>query len=301
MAKAAKEAAEANSKVDEKPQPPTYLKPKPRRNLDDDNKDENLRSITDLSKIIDQELLRPRDGYRPPRETSSMRTLLEHNDKTAGGVTNSETGSAKKSEYRDVAMVFSKPLSKDQITIEYASRLVLLGQMMKYDDYRPSLICFCGSTKPKQDNLVAETSAGVLFFRHLCAANDISLEGSDLCIVDHDDARDTSWSSSSSLHGVVEEMRRHHLDHWLEQSQRYESAMDEYGMTREEPRKKIHVHFTLISTDYHLCNLNDIHVRSSRQSPLNTMLHELEQSIRGYRGLAQITWRFKYSPYPYLD
>ena len=304
LAKAAKEAAEAKSKVTDE-QKPTPTRHHPRfddaRNSDDAESD-HLRSITDLSKVIDEELLKPRDGYRPPRESSSMRILLEHNDKTAGAMSVKEKNSVKKSECRNVAMLFSKPLRQDQITTEYASRIVLLGQMMKDDDYRPSLICFCGSTKPKQDNLVAETPAGVLFFRHLCTANDISLEGVDICIVDHEDARDTSWSSSTSLHPVVEELiHRHHLHNWLEQSQLYEAATDEYGMTREEPRKKIHVHFTLISTDYHLCNLNDIHVRSSRQSPLQTMLLELEQSIRSHRGLAQITWRFKYAQYPYLD
>jgi hypothetical protein len=47
-----------------------------------DNNNDALSSITDLSRSIDEELLRPRDGYHPSRETSSMRSLLEHNDKT---------------------------------------------------------------------------------------------------------------------------------------------------------------------------------------------------------------------------
>lgn len=263
---------------------------------------DSLASISNLSKTIDEELLRPRDGYLPAGETSSMRVLLEHNDRAAKAISTTKS-SVPKPERQDVAIVFGKPLWQDQITAEYASRLALLAHTMKFEDYKPALICFCGSTTPQKDNLVSETSTGVIFFRHLCAANEISLVGVDLCIIDQEDYQDLIWSySSSSLHLVVEQLfRRHYLSTWLDQSQVCESATDEYGITREEPRKKIHVHFTLISTDYHLCNLNDIHVRSPRQSPLNSMLQELDHSVRSYRGLVETTWRFLYSPYPYVN
>lgn len=301
LSKAAKEAAAAKLKAAEETTVPKFAKFPPRVSPRNTVVEQPLRSITDLSKTIDEELLRPRDGYRPPRETTSMRTLLEHNDQASNAIA-APGNAGRKSACKDVAMVFSKPLYQDQITTEYASRLVLLAQIIKDDNYSPSLICFCGSTKPKLDNLVSETSAGVMFFRHLCAANDISLENMDICIINHEDARDTSWSSSTSLHPVAEELyHRGYLQSWLEQSKIYESATDEYGLTRDEPRKKIHIHFTLISTDYHLCNLNDIHLRSPRQSPLKAMLQELEHSIRSFRGLAEITWQFRYSPYPYLD
>jgi hypothetical protein len=295
LAKASKEAAAARAN------PPAKRFPQPPGNkvstLHMESEGDSLRSITDLSRSIDEELLRPRDGYRPPRETSSIKMLLEHNDRSPG-----EKLVAQKEEFRNVAVVFSKPLWKDQITTEYASRLTLLAHMIKEDDYQPSLICFCGSSKPKKDNIVTESSAGVIYFRHLCAANCISLDTIDLCIINHDNGRDTTWTSATSLHPVAEELyHRHYLESWLEKSEIYEAATDEYGMRREEPRKKIRIQFTLISTDYHLCNLNDIHLRSPRQSPLNTMLQGLEQSIRSFRGLAEITWSFRYTPYPYVD
>ena len=295
LSKASKEAAalRANPPPERFPKPPGIKSSSQYR----ESKGDDLKSITDLSRSIDEELLRPRDGYRPPRETSSIKMILEHNDKTPG-----DKEDIQKDEYRHVAVVFSKPLWDDQITTEYASRLTLLAQMIKDDDYRPSLICFCGSNKPKKDNIISESSAGVVFFRHLCAANGIPLNNMDLCIVSHDNDRDTSWSSVTSLHPISEELhRRHYLESWLERSTVYEAATDEYGMRREEPRKKIRIQFTLISTDYHLCNLNDIHLRSPRQSPLKTMLQELEHSIRSFRGLAEITWRFRYTPYPYVD
>jgi hypothetical protein len=279
-----------------------------RRNNEDDeddvfeDDDDHLSNITNLARVIDEELLRPRDGYRPPRESSSMRILLEHNDKIKDA-----EDKKKVPECRHVAIVFSKPLWQDQITTEYASRLASLARAMKHENYLPSLICFSGSeetTKKKQNkqnkNLVAATSAGVIFFRHLCTANQIDLDGTDLCIVQHDEDDDFSWSSSS-LHSAVEELfHRHYLEAWLDQSQAFESKTDEYGLMRREPRKKIQIHWTLISTDYHLCNLNDIHVRSPRQSPLNTLVQELEQASNNYNMIVRNTWCFRYSTYPYV-
>jgi len=53
-------------------------------------------------------------------------------------------------------------------------------------------------------------------------------------------------------------------------------------------RKRLPVHFSLISSEYHLCQLNDIHVRSPVQSPL----HALENWLRT---ALQVTWSFQYS------
>lgn len=289
LSTAAKEAAEKN-KVER-----IRLSKQSTEKIEHENEGDNLSSISKLSKSIDEELLRPSDGYRPIRETSSMRILLEHNDRLeASNVPKEALGC------RHVAVVFSKPLWKDQITTEYASRLVSLARAMKDDDYKPTLICFCGSTETSKSNLVAETSAGVIFFRHLCATNEISLEDTDLCVV-RQEKNDHTWSSSS-LNSLVEEVivRGRYLKKWLEKSDVYERPTDEYGLTRQKQRKNIHVHLTLISTDYHLCNLNDIHVRSPRQSPLKALEHELEHAAKIYKGIAKTTWSFRYSTYPYV-
>eukprot|EP00980_Cylindrotheca_fusiformis_P028152 scaffold22583_cov106-Cylindrotheca_fusiformis.AAC.23 len=261
---------------------------------DDDDDSAKLPSITKLSQSIDEELLRPRDGYRPSRETSSMRLLLDHNDRTEA------TEIPKKSlGLRHVAVVFSKPLREDQITIEYASRLVSLARSMKFDDYKPDMICFCGSSTPAEGGLVTDTAAGVIFFRHLCMANDIPLDETILSIIAQKEDG-LSWSSKS-LHPLVEEVvGRRYLKHWLSHSDVYERPIDEYGLTRQQQRKNIHIHLTLVSTDYHLCNLNDIHVRSPRQSPLNELKQEIERIAKVYKGIAKTTWCFRYATYPYV-
>lgn len=291
---AAKEAAEKRAKNGDVGKPFSSFYNSDTDDDDDYSDSANLSSITKLSQSIDEELLHPRDGYRPSRETSSMRLLLDHNDRTEA------TDFPKRSVgCRHVAVVFSKPLSEDQITTEYASRLVSLARTMKFDDYRPDMICFCGSSETSGEGLVTETSAGVIFFRHLCSANHISLDDTNLCIIPQNED-DISWSPRS-LHPLVEELvGQCYLKTWLEESDIFERPIDEYGLTRQQQRKNIHIHVTLISTDYHLCNLNDIHVLSPRQSPLNALKQENEHAAKIYRGIAKTTWCFGYSTYPYV-
>lgn len=320
-----------------------------------------------LNDVIDEELLHPRDGYKPSRGTGSIRVLLEHNTHneafmlqgmdeqltTTGAVSSSsESGSSpatrivtKKVRPHQVAIVFARPLVDDQVTIEYASRLMSLAKLIKFEGYRPDLICFFGSQssvisshygqpddgRRHVGTAVSETAAGVIFFRHLCAANNVSLADTDMCRIPdpiegssimpdgfggNDDVLDPSLhveslSTTSMLattpsklfHPVVEVLlQNRYLEEWLDESQVYESETDEYGMTRQEPRKKIQIHWTLVSTEYHLCNLNDIHTRSQRQSPLASLVHELEQAVtRHYRrGIVKTTWSFQYSVYPYV-
>lgn len=329
---------------------------------DSDVNQDDLSSIMKLNNVIDEELLRPTDGYKPSRETDSIRVLLEHNNNqncNSGRPTlnksiisssssalhkNKKNGKSNDNNMtdKDVAIVFARPLSEDQLTIEYAVRLVSLAKAMKFEGYKPNLICFMGpassSTFTTVDTTTAKhdsvTSIGVEFFRQLCLANEISLEETDLCRIPDlssttttrtksqqydDDSHDgsyhgtfsnqhpssfaSSWSPSS-LNPIVKKMlNKKYLEKWLEESKAYESDMDEYGMTRQEPRKKIHIHWKLFSTEYHLCNLNDIHIRSPRQSPLARLMHDLEHAASSEhyrRGIIRTTWSFHYSIYPYV-
>ncbi|KAL3937157.1 MAG: hypothetical protein SGBAC_007663 [Bacillariaceae sp.] len=243
LSKAAKEAAEKRG-LNETPMPFSIG--------EKGGNDSSLSSIAKLAQSIDEELLHPRDGYRPSRETSSIRLLLNHNDSTE-----KDEGLTLSLGCRHVAVVFSKPLSEDQITTEYASRLVSLARLMKYEKYHPVLICFCGPPEAENDGLVTATSAG-------------------------------------------EVIGRGYLKEWLEQSDVYERPTDEYGLLRERQRKNIHIHVTLVSSDYHLCNLNDIHVRSPRQSPLNALQHKIDHSAQIYKGIAKSSWCFRYATYPYV-
>ena len=314
----------------------------------------SLSSIANLNNVIDEELLHPTDGYRPSRVlTDSMRLLLEHNchyDEhsrqesfiSSSASSTSTSKSAKSSSKKcmknngmqinqiDVAIVFARPPIEGKISIEYAFRLLSLVKAVKFDGYKPNLICFFGSSTyiPLDPKEVSVTSSGVNFFKHLCMFNDISLSGISLCEIPllsntditpvpkykYDDSYQTlsdqhvsshvtsSWSPS--LTPIAKELvDQHYIEKWLDESDAYESEMDEYGMTRQEPRKKIHIHLKLFSTEYHLCNLNDIDYRSPRQSPLTRLVHDLEHSASSKhhrRGIIQTSWSFYHTNYPYV-
>jgi hypothetical protein len=142
----------------------------------------------------------------------------------------------------------------------------------------------------------------------------MKLEGdySESLLRDSDQGVDTS--APPSFQFVVQEIQRDFLDAWLDQSDVYESKTDEYGMTRRQPRKKVHIHFTFFSTDYQLCNLNDIHTRSPRQSLLSTLkisatdgansmssVPSSHSSSSPRRCIVETTWSFRYSVYPFRD
>ncbi|KAL3922802.1 MAG: hypothetical protein SGILL_002005 [Bacillariaceae sp.] len=311
---------------------------------DDASMDPNLSTISTLNHVIDEELLHPKDGFKPARETDSLRLLLEHNNKARTGseeedTTKSTKKTSKKTKSRphQAAIVFARPLIDDQITIEFASRLVSLAKAIKFENFKPEWICFCpslggGSWQGDDESneklgSVSETAAGIIFFRHLCLSNDISLEGTGLCQIPHMKTRPQVWEHTSqsdvdalegdssaphfsswpksSFHPIVESLvHQGYLDKWLDESDVFESETDEYGMTREEPRKKVDIDWTLFSTDYDLCNLNDIHVRSPRQSPLAMLSQDLEHAVRKKekfrRGIVETTWSFQYSIYPFV-
>jgi hypothetical protein len=109
---------------------------------------------------------------------------------------------------------------------------------------------------------------------------------------------------------VTEEVKKKYVSKWLEDSPEMTDLM----------QKMIDVHFTLVSTEYHLCNMNDVHHRSPEQSLLKEMENmgrefldrprtsfERTNSVRGgggggnaVSGLVKTSWSFQYATYPYI-
>ncbi|KAI2492260.1 hypothetical protein MHU86_22295 [Fragilaria crotonensis] len=217
----------------------------------------------------------------------------------------------------EIVVLFGKHLIDDQVTVEYASRIRTLAQLLKNEELDPDLICFCGEIR--QGNHVSDADAGFMFFKHVCANEGISLDNIKF-FIDR-----TSGNEGKALQHVATHIRKEHVTEWLAISQEAESPKDEYGMERKMPRKKIHLHFTLISNEYHLCNLNDIHHRSPNQSPLRPieMLRTTDRSHEEINteyddelslfenhsndrkttdrihGIIECSWSYMYSTYPY--
>jgi hypothetical protein len=128
------------------------------------------------------------------------------------------------------------------------------------------------------------------------------------------------------LQHVAIHLIKEHIIEWLAISHQVESSKDEYGLERKNPRKKVDIHFTLISNDYHLCYINDVHRRSPNQSPLRP-IEMLRTSDRTHakiaseyddeffvfqgtgrnrkgndvvNGIIDCSWSYVYATYPFL-
>lgn len=91
----------------------------------------------------------------------------------------------------------------------------------------------------------------------MCEAQGIDLEGVDVLI----DSK--SRDETEAVYRVTEGVKKKYIPRWLEGV-----PADKKSSYSDDDAKKIAVHFSLVSTEYHLCNLNDVHHRSPRQSLL---------------------------------
>ena len=194
-----------------------------------------------------------------------------------------------------VVTVLSKPLQDDQITIEYAARIQRLVREMLYEGYQPDMMCFVGGggggvsgsissgsisssgggggggggsasklSQQQQKNAVAavtisDCDVGYTYFRHLAASHRLDLAG----IAFH---LERSLMLAGALDRVAEVIQEQSVPAWMEAM----AAAEEQHVHRRR-RLKLHVQFALVSSEYQLCILNDIHVRSPGQSRLRAL------------------------------
>ena len=257
--------------------------------LEDEIRPSSIGSLQQLTQAIDEQLIQANQRntqfvsgvVQQPRD--SMSSLLGYNDQQT-----SQPG-------YHVALVFGKALLQDQVSVEYASRIRALVKLIATDS-TITLVCFCGGVAP--GNHIADADAAYVFFRHLCASQNIGVDHLEVYI------DRTSREEASALQHLTQYLRTHQVPQWLQDSSTEESSTDEYGLVRETPRKKIHVHFSLVSTGHHLCNINDIHHRSPRQSllrPIEQLKSEMSRVEQAEEGIVETSWCYCYAPYPCLD
>lgn len=131
----------------------------------------------------------------------------------------------------------------------------------------------------RENNAVSDACAGYIYFRHLCASQNVTI----------DDARTEFWVDSgenegdgderSAMERVASELWGRHIKSWLEDRPLTQRLNQHYGVGWTVLERRVDVHFTLVSTDYHLCSLNDVHHRSPRKSFLQPLV-----SLRGLVG-----------------
>ncbi|KAL7531491.1 hypothetical protein ACHAXR_004070, partial [Thalassiosira sp. AJA248-18] len=244
-----------------------------------DSDDKSSCDLMDLTKKIDQKILTNnwnRSGQRRvndktpgtevhvQHETDSMQSLLGYNHFQG-------EWSDRNSTTFHVAIVFGKPLIRDQVTIEYATRLRTLAKMLKDEPmFRPSLICFTGGVSG--ENSISDASAGYVYFRHLCSSQNI--------VIDDDSQTTQFWVDSAkgcdnereAVERIASELWRNCIKKWLKDRPLTERMNQHYGVGWKILERRVDIHFTLVSTEYHLCNLNDVHHRSPGKSFLQPLV-----------------------------
>lgn len=264
---------------------------------------------------------------RVQHDTDSMQSLLGYNEIQGEWMDHNSTT-------YHIAIVFGKALICDQVSVEYAGRLRTLAKMLHDDDFQPSLICFTGGIS--EGNSVSDASAGFVYFNHLCSAQGIRLN----------DMKTRFWIDTKSfnervaMERLASELWRNYIKGWLKERPLTERHNQRTFGGWKILERRADIHFTLVSTDYHLCSLNDIHHRSPIKSFLQPLVslrglvgsdrfvtdqQELEsldpsyissvhvsgtaedapsptdrKSFGGIENCVDTSWSFQYSTYPFL-
>jgi hypothetical protein len=239
-----------------------------------------LGSLRELTKVIDQQLQAVNSDrknlvadsssvLRPARD--SMSAVIKHNFRQPPKV-------IAKSQ-RHIAAILAKPLMQDQVTVEYANRIRRLVTSMRTENYVPDVVAFIGGIG-SDDNCVAEADAGYVFFRHLCSSQHISLENVTFHL-------ERTSIEEDALQHLAQHVQQY-VPAWREAIQNEYDIAPAYDYLSGPPKrpKKLHIQFSLISSEYHLCQLHDIHARSPGQSKL---------SVFENWGRVETSWSYLYA------
>lgn len=139
-----------------------------------------------------------------------------------------------------VAVIFSKILTYEQITIEFERRVSTILTHIKNQKFKPDIIAFVGGHK--KPNKLSGAIAGYIYFRYLSAEAKIDLSGLEFLVEE---------AGNDTQENLVSLLR---------------SLQQKYG---NEAVSKCH--FTLISSDYHLIRIAEIYKLSRRQSILTPL------------------------------
>ena len=157
-----------------------------------------------------------------------------------------------------IVVIFGKHLIRDQITVEYAKRIVTLVKQIASGALNPNVICFTGGKGNNNPSSISEAAAGYTFFRGVCEESGVDVSRFDYIL------EEESRNSKENLINVIEEIRSRYGHHSLSSC-----------------------HFTLVSSDYHLIRLQEVH----RLTPRQSILFPLEVSAS--------TWNCIFAAYPF--
>jgi len=149
-----------------------------------------------------------------------------------------------------VAVILGKRLIRDQISVEYAKRIVSLVKQMKTGEFVPEVVCFTCAEKNGDgaESLVSEASVGYLYFRALCE---------EFKLNDH----------IESMRFYIDQMPNRmkcESRHYRESLKRIQQCVQAKLRAESDQRS---CEYVIISSDYHLFNLQEIHKIIPSRSP----------------------------------
>ena len=279
---------------------------------------ERLGSLQSLTAAIEAKLEKSRRHQRASsygsQNRDAMAEVLRHNDDCQPHPNATAV--------KHVAIVLTKPLQNDRVTLEHAQRVRRLVRAMQHESYRPHVICFVGGQGP--GNLVADADASYLFFLELCAAQHVPVHGIDIHLVKGSVQEGALEQISYFLKETCSPLWNLELQKQLGKSQQQQQQQQNISKKSippppssastkqpksgllgqpgegngdkdaqpedplQSPSRKLHVHFSLVSSEYELCQLNDMHDRSPGRSPLRALSTWSSRSF-------ETTWDYLYT------
>lgn len=159
----------------------------------------------------------------------------------------------------NVVIVFGKRLVSDSLTVEYGKRVVTLVKQLATGALKPTVICFAGGRrKGPTRSSVSEAAAGYLFFRSLC--EEIGFDAKQYDYIIEEESTSTKENMENCLHLL----------------------RSRYGADAVA-----NSHFTLVSSDYHLIRIQEVH----RICPRHSLLFPLD--------VASASWHCIFAAYPF--
>ena len=140
----------------------------------------------------------------------------------------------------NIAIIFSKLLSKNQMTVEFERRISTILTQIKHRNFKPDIIAFIGG--PDNQGELSGATAGYIYFRHISEQSNVDLKGFEFLI------EESTNNTKENLESLIKILKR------------------KFG---EEALSKCH--FTLISSDYHLIRIAEIYKLSRKQSLLTPL------------------------------
>jgi DUF218 domain len=231
----------------------------------------------------------PKDGaqaHAQPAPLASLHELTERiadllhvgslGDRSSAGLLcpkDTFAGGAAAGARHHIAVVFGKRLFRDMISVEFAKRVVTLVKQIACGALNPDTICFTGGQSTAVDTpgatvgqqgkspdhgKVSEATAGYMFFRSVC--DEVGLDADRF----HYILEEESTNTKENMANVVSAVRK-------------TLGADAVSAC----------HFTLVSSDYHLIRIQEVH----RICPRHSLLFALNVSAA--------SWAFIFAAYPF--